>query len=72
MRHQMLTLSALRSTSLLVCVSAFSMVEVATAHAAPIVPIRSLYLVPSDRAPNADYATAIDAALFDLQAWYAD
>ena len=71
MRHLMLTVSALRSALLLVGVSAFSIVEVASAHAALIVPVRSLYLVPSDRAPNPDYAAAIDAALFDLQAWYA-
>jgi PEP-CTERM motif-containing protein len=71
MRDLTLTLSALRSVLLLVGISAFSIVEVQTAHATPLVPVRSLYLVPSDRAPNPDYAAAIDAALFDLQAWYA-
>ena len=41
------------------------------ANAGPIVPVRPLYLVPSDRAPNTDYAAAIDAALLDLQSWFA-
>jgi hypothetical protein len=67
----MVTLSTLQSVSLLIGVSAFSVVEVTTAQAAPIVPVRALYLVPSDRAPNPAYAAAIDAALLDLQAWYA-
>lgn len=67
----MLTLSPLRSATLLLGVATLSMVQVAVVHAAPIVPVRSLYLVPTDRAPNPDYAAAIDAALVDLQGWYA-
>ena len=41
------------------------------ANAGPLVPVRPLYLVPTDRAPNTDYAAAIDAALLDLQTWFA-
>ena len=42
------------------------------AQADPIIPVRSLYLVPSDRTPNAAYGSAIDAAFLDLQSWYSD
>jgi len=41
------------------------------ARAAPIIPVRAMYLVPTDRAANPAYATAIEGALLDLQQWYA-
>jgi hypothetical protein len=43
-----------------------------SAQALPVIPVRALYLVPSDRTANPDYEAAIEMALLDLQSWYAD
>jgi hypothetical protein len=47
-------------------------IGVQTASADPIIPVRAMYLVPADRAPNPAYAAAIEGALLDLQRWYGD
>jgi hypothetical protein len=61
-----------RPTWLAVALITVTGIGVQTASADPIIPVRAMYLVPADRAPNPAYAAAIEGALLDLQRWYGD
>jgi hypothetical protein len=65
--------SAMRASVVMIVTLFTTLVGVAprAALAAPIVPVRTLYLVPSDRVAVPEYTSAIDAALLDLQGWFA-